>query len=147
LVSAKVVLPVELFEENITSSGNNSTNQKVAEREKELAGFIPQEMLEAKEVAEAKITSENIEYLLSELKNIETEQYKAYEEAYNKELKAYQEQIKPAIIDTKKHKEDFAKSRKMKITILMIFVTNQILIILNFLNLCLIFPKNLKLIL
>ena len=55
-----MVLPVELFEENITSSSNNSTNQKVAEREKELAGFIPQEMLEAKEVAEAKNSAQNV---------------------------------------------------------------------------------------
>jgi len=105
LVSAKVVLPLELFEENNTTA-SNPNNKKNNEREKELAGFIPQEMLEAKEVAEAKITSENIEYLLSELKNIETEQYKAYEEAYNKELKAYQEEVKPTILEyQKRYKE------------------------------------------
>ena len=110
LLLAKVVLPVELFEENITSSSNNSTNQKVAEREKELAGFIPQEMLEAKEVAEAKNSAQNVEFLLSELLNIEQAHYETYEKEYNSELKAYQEKIKPTIVEyQKKYKEEQRK--------------------------------------
>lgn len=105
LILAKVVLPVELFEED-TTPANNTTTQKVAEREKELIGFVPQELLEAKEVAEAKITAENAEFLLSELKRIEQSHYETYEEAYNRELKAYQEQIKPTIVDyQKRYKE------------------------------------------
>lgn len=105
LVLAKVVLPVELFEENTTPSNNNST-QKIAEREKELVGFVPQELLEAKEVAEAKITTKNTEFLLSELKRIEQAHYETYEEAYNRELKAYQEEIKPTVVEyQKRYKE------------------------------------------
>lgn len=106
LLLAKVVLPVELFEED-TTLANNTTTQKVAEREKELIEFVPQELLEAKEVAEAKIKTENAEFLLSELKRVEQSHYETYEEAYNRELKGYQEQIKPTIIEyQKKYKEE-----------------------------------------
>lgn len=103
LVLAKVVLPVELFEENTTPTNNNST-QKITE--KELAGFIPQELLEAKEIAEAKITTENVDFLLSELRILEHAHYETYEKEYNNELKAYQERIKPTIVEyQKRYKE------------------------------------------
>jgi hypothetical protein len=107
LLLAKVVIPVELFEENTISTNNNSTNQKAVEREKELAGFIPQEMLEAKDVAEAKNSAQNVEFLLSELRNIEQSHYETYQKEYNSELKAYQEKIKPTLVEyQKKYKEE-----------------------------------------
>ena len=107
LVLAKVVLPIELFEETATSPAQNTTSKKRASKEeRELAGFVPQELLEAKEVAEAKIATENAEFLLSELKRIEQSHCETYEEAYNRELKAYQEQIKPTVVEyQKRYKE------------------------------------------
>ena len=109
LVLAKVVLPVELFEED-TTIGNNTSTQKNAQLDKELIEFIPQELLEAKEIAEAKIATENVEFLLSELKRVEQNHSETYEEAYNRELKNYQEQIRPTIVEyQKKYKEEQRK--------------------------------------
>lgn len=101
LVLAKVVLPVELFEEDKTIANNTST-QKNAQPDKELIEFIPQELLEAKEIVEAKITIENVEFLLSELEKVEQDHIEKYEETYNRELKNYQEQIRPTIVEYQK---------------------------------------------
>ncbi len=102
LLLAKVVLPVELFEENTISSSYNLNNQKLTELDNELVEFISKDFLEANEIVQAKITNKNIEFLLLELRKIEQSHYKTYEEAYNRELKTYQEQTRPIIVEYQK---------------------------------------------
>lgn len=109
LLLAKVVLPVELFEED-TNLSNNSNALKLVENQRESNDYIHQELIEAKEIAEAKITAQNSEFLITELKKIELNHYDTYQKEYDKQVKLYQARIKPTIVAyQKKYKEEQRK--------------------------------------
>jgi hypothetical protein len=110
LVLSKVVLPIELFDEISSIKPTTIVKQKISRGERKLPLFIPQELLEAKEVVQAKIAAENIEQIILELKKVEQAHYETYQETYDKELKSYQKKINPVIVEyQKKYKQELRR--------------------------------------
>lgn len=91
MLYARVVLPVELFEEDaIVKTPNQPSGE-------EQPDYLPKEMLKAKEVQDAKTRLQNAEQLLTELAQIEAAHIEANQVTYDAALKAHQEEVKPAI--------------------------------------------------
>ncbi|MDR0438446.1 MAG: hypothetical protein LBH22_09155 [Bacteroidales bacterium] len=87
LLSARVVLPAELFDELALMQ-----NATIADEEGEYDGIVPKELVDAQQIEEARIATANIEGILSELNEIEANHREEGEIAYKKELAEFQKE-------------------------------------------------------
>jgi len=103
LLTAKVVLPKELFDEL-------ALMQYVEIEEEEDDDFVSKELEDARQREEARITSANIEGILSELKEIEVDHRKEGETKYKAAITEFQkingDNIKTKLADYQKEYDD-----------------------------------------
>lgn len=102
LADAVVILPTELFEEEVTN--NQPTVLKKANKE----FIIPKALNIAQEVAKARIELERLEETKKELKKFETKQNSLFQKQYSEEQKKYQKTIKPTL---DKYNADYSKAK------------------------------------
>ena len=92
LLSARVVLPTELFDEL-------ALTQYVEIEEEEDDDTVPKELVDAQQIEEARIASANIEDILSELNEIEINHREEGENEYKKEFANFQKEYGREIKD------------------------------------------------
>lgn len=109
LTQAKVVLPVDLFgvqEQETTQYANKKEEFQIKKYD-----FVSQDIIEAKEIHDTKILSNNIEYILSELNKIEKKYTEDFQKEYFEQLKNHQKEINPTL--TEYHKNYRAEQKRL----------------------------------